>query len=120
MSLKAKTVLCSVGIWLMASTALYAADTTINEAQHSVHVRYTDLNLNRGADVARLYRRLSIAARSVCGPRDFAGYRTPGYDGCVADTIRQAVTAVDSAALSAFYEGEISIAQGSGEVAQSR
>ena len=120
MSLKAKTVLCSVGISLMASTALYAADTTINEAQHSVHVRYTDLNLNRAADVARLYRRLSIAAESVCGPRNFAGYRTPGYDSCVADTIRQAVTAVDSAALSAFYVGEISIAQGNSEVAQSR
>jgi UrcA family protein len=120
MSLKAKTVLCSVGIALMASTALYAADTPINEVQHSVHVRYTDLNLNRAADVARLYRRLSIAAESVCGPRDFAGYRTPGYNSCVSSTIKQAVAAVDSAALSAFYEGEISIAQGNDEVTQSR
>jgi UrcA family protein len=119
MSLKAKTVLCSVGIALMASTALYAADTPI-EVQHSVHVRYTDLNLNRAADVARLYRRLSIAAESVCGPRDFAGYRTPGYNSCVSSTIKQAVAAVDSAALSAFYEGEISIAQGNDEVTQSR
>lgn len=120
MSLKAKTVLCSIGISLMASTALYAADLATNEAQHSVHVRYTDLNLNRAADVARLYRRLSNAAQSVCGPRNFAGYRTPGYDSCVADTIRDAVTTIDSAALSAFYEGEISIAQGNGEIAQSR
>jgi UrcA family protein len=120
MSLKAKTVLCSVGISLMASAALYAANTTLNEPQHSVHVRYTDLNLNRAADVARLYRRLSIAAQSVCGPRDFGGHKTPGYDSCVAGTIKQAVVAVDSAALSAFYEGEISIAQGNGEVTQSR
>jgi UrcA family protein len=120
MSLKAKTVLCTVAISLMASTALYAADTATNDAQRSVHVRYTDLNLNRAADVTRLYRRLSIAAQSVCGPRNFAGYRTPGYDSCVADTIRQAVAAVDSAALSEFYEGETSIAQGNGEVAQSR
>jgi UrcA family protein len=120
MSHKAKTVLCTVAISLMASTALYAADTAINEVQHSVHVRYTDLNLNRAADVARLYRRLSIAAQSVCGPREFGGYKAPGYDGCVANTIKQAVAAVDSSALSEFYEGEISIAQGSGEVAQSR
>jgi len=120
MSLKAKTVLCTMGISLMASTVLYAADTAINEVQHSVHVRYTDLNLNRSADVARLYRRLSVAAQSVCGPRDFAGYKTPGYDSCVASTIKQAVAAVDSSALSAFYEGEISIAQGDGEFAQSR
>jgi UrcA family protein len=119
MSLKAKTVLCSVGIALMASTALYAADTPI-EVQHSVHVRYTDLNLNRAADVARLYRRLSIAAESVCGPRDFAGYRTPGYDSCVSSTIKQAVAAVDSAALTEFYEGKVSVAQSGREIALSR
>ena len=120
MSLNVKTVLCGIGLSLMASTALYAADTASNDAQRSVHVRYTDLNLNRAADVARLYRRLSIAAQNVCGPRNFAGYRTPGYEGCVADTTRQAVAAVGSAALSALYEGETSIAQGNGEAAQSR
>jgi UrcA family protein len=120
MSLKAKIVLCSVGVSLMASTALYAADMSRDETQHSVRVRYTDLNLQRHSDVARLYRRLNIAAQSVCGPRDFGGYRAPGYDSCIANTVRQAVAAVDSAALTEFYEGKVSVAQSGREIALSR
>ena len=117
MSLKAKIVVCSVGVSLMAATALYAADTSRDESQHSVHVRYTDLNLNRHSDIARLYRRLRIAADQVCGPREFGGYRAPGYDSCVAGTVEQAVAAVDSAELTEFYEGKISVAQSGREIA---
>jgi UrcA family protein len=120
MKLRAKIAICSIGISLLASTALYAADKPMGEVQHSVRVTYADLNLNRAADVAKLYRRLSNAARNVCGPRNFAGRPTPGFDSCFADTIKQGVAAIDSAALTAYYEGGVNVAQSNGEISQAR
>ena len=58
-------------------------------------VDYSDLNLAKNADAARLYGRIRLAATSVCGP--WAGkdaQRAARFHHCVDDAVTQAVAQV--------------------------
>jgi UrcA family protein len=90
---------------LGAEGALFAAGAAADEVR-SLSVRYTDLDLDRPADVARLYQRIRLAAEDVCGPRLLTGSRVPeaGYQHCFADAVAQAVARVDRPALSAYHQ----------------
>jgi UrcA family protein len=90
---------------LGAEGALFAAGAAADEVR-SLSVRYTDLNLDRPADVARLYQRIRLAAEDVCGPRLLTGSHVPaaGYQRCFADAVAQAVARVDRPALSAYHQ----------------
>jgi UrcA family protein len=88
---------------------------------HSSLVHYSDLNLNRPRDVARLYARITLAADKLCGPRSLTGsyYKRADYESCYSDAVAQAVARVDQPSLSAYFRQrspepvsrEISIAQ---------
>ena len=92
--------------------ALFAADTSGSELQHSVRVRYADLKLDRPADVATLYHRIAFAAESACGPRLLTGSHLPtrSYERCFTAAVAQAVARVDRPALSAYHQQQLGIA----------
>jgi UrcA family protein len=93
MSLKTKIVLgwVTVVVLSMASSALYA-DSTPDEIRHSTAVHYADLNLNKTAGVAALYRRITAAASRVCGQQALTGsnYPLPEYTSCYNEAIATA------------------------------
>jgi UrcA family protein len=60
-------------------------------------VRYSDLNLKKSADVARLFGRIKLAAASICSP--LAGQdaqRAARFHHCINDSMAKAVAQVDS------------------------
>jgi UrcA family protein len=89
----------------LACAAAYADSTTV-EFQHASAVRFSDLNLDRPADVAKLYQRIATAADRVCGPRSLTGSysKTSIYQSCYSDAVAQAIARVNQAPLTAYYE----------------
>jgi UrcA family protein len=98
------------GLVCAGEAALFAVATGA-ELPHSVTVRFTDLNLDRAADVARLYHRIRVAARSACGARDLelTNWVDPDWQRCVYVAVAQAVTRVDRPALSAYHQRQLGL-----------
>ena len=111
MSFKAKVVAVwvTVVVLSMASSALYA-DGKPDEIRHSTAVHFADLNLNKTAGVAALYRRITAAASRVCGQRALTGsnYPLPEYTRCYNEAIATAVVRVDRPQLTAYYHAQAS------------
>jgi len=97
------------GLVCVGEAALFAEATSAAELPQSVTVRYTDLNLDRPADVSRLYSRIRGAAESVCGEPDpaYDFWVNPAWQRCVNDAIGRAVFQVDRPALSAYYQRQL-------------
>jgi UrcA family protein len=96
-----------------AEAALFASAASAAQLeQHSVTVRYQDLNLDRPVDVAKLYHRIALAADNLCGPRLLTGSRLPEaqYQRCFADAVAQAVARVDRPALNAYHQQQLALA----------
>ena len=85
---------------LIASAALPASDAP---AERSTSVRFADLNLDRQADVATLYQRLSAAADQLCSSRVGLYDTRLRYQNCVAETVHRAVGSVNRTALTEYY-----------------
>ena len=106
MSNKAGTVLGSVAATALsiASTALYA-DSAPDGTRLSTTVHYADLNLNQPAGVAELYRRITVAANLLCGPRAYTGFYdlVPEFTRCSEKAIAAAVARADRPQLTAYY-----------------
>ena len=105
MSLRARIVLGSIAAFSVSfASAVYAGDGPADPIQHQATVHFADLNLDRSADVAVLYERISVAAEQVCRQRALNGADvvSPRYDHCVADTVEKAVARVNRASLTAF------------------
>jgi len=85
---------------LAAATAV-PADADSN--QTTVH--FGDLNIDRPAGAAVLYRRIRAAARSVCGDPQPPGLHmtSPDWRRCVAQAIDEAVARVDRPAVTAYH-----------------
>jgi UrcA family protein len=68
-------------------------------------VRFGDLNIDRAADAAVLYRRIRYAAERVCGDPQMPGLSiiSPSWRICVAQAVDRAVLAVDRPALTAYH-----------------
>ena len=82
------------------------ADTPGASVRQTLKVHYDDLSLDRPADVKTLYRRITYAAQQVCGQRELTGSHlalTSWYR-CYDAAVDQAVDAVASPALSAYYQ----------------
>lgn len=77
-----------------------------------VVVRYGDLNLNSQAGIARLHKRISNAAESVCDQLEtrILGLQA-AYQQCVDQAVANGVAAVDNANLSQFHasKGKVAI-----------
>jgi UrcA family protein len=82
------------------------AVTRVDEAP-SVTVRYYDLNLNSPEGIASLYGRIHAAAVDVCkpveGPQLVNRVFWTEWNECVAHAVADAVKAVHSEKLSAYY-----------------
>lgn len=97
----------SVAVAALVSTGLVrAADPPATTQQ--MMISYADLDLARPADVAVLYRRITLAAQRLCGPRPLTGsyHTSPGYDHCVTDAVAGAVARVHQPALTAFARSQ--------------
>lgn len=97
-------VLVLAGAWqcdalAAASKAPAAADVD----QTTVH--FEDLNIDRPAGTAALYRRIRHAAERVCGDPQQTGSRflSPSWGSCVAQAVDRAVVALDRPALTAYH-----------------
>ena len=80
----------AVAAFAGAATVCVQAGTP--DAPASVHVKYSDLNLNTPEGARRLYSRIEKAAYAACGTsREFTESKmmAPGF--CVPDTIARAV-----------------------------
>jgi UrcA family protein len=68
-------------------------------------VHFGDLDVDRPAGAAVLYRRIQMAAERVCGePQQVGSFMISGvWRACVAQAIDRAVVAVDRPALTAYY-----------------
>ena len=88
---------------LVATVTLPAA--AAGTVEESVAVRYSDLNLDDAAGVAKLYARLQAAAEKVCdtGYRPQALFLVHGWRACVTAALEQGVAAVDRPALTAYH-----------------
>jgi len=95
-----------------AVTVSLAATPSAEAEQPSLTVHYNDLSLDRTADVAKLYHRISHAADNVCEPREFTGshVESTAYRTCFEAAISRAVASVASPALSAYYLAELAAA----------
>jgi UrcA family protein len=88
----------------VAALALSGFATAGTTELHSVVVKYGDLNLNSQLGIARLHKRISNAAESVCNQLEtrLLGLRA-AYEECVADALDDGVAAVDNPGLSQFH-----------------
>jgi UrcA family protein len=105
MSLRSRIVLATIGIASMSVTsALYAANASTDAIPDRMTVRLGDLNLDRPADVAQMYERISLAAEQVCHQRALNGsyVLSPRYERCVTDTVEKVVASINRAPLTAF------------------
>jgi UrcA family protein len=91
---------------VMAVSLAATPDATVSR---SLTVRYSDLSLERPADIAQLYHRIRVAADGVCGPREATGshFELPQYRSCFDAAVSNAVAAVASPALSAYYRKQL-------------
>ncbi len=95
-------VVAAVGI---TCSAAYADSPSSAEGPRSSLVRYSDLDLNRQQDVAKLYMRITSSADQLCGPRSLTGihYKWAEYTNCYNETVAHAVASVAYPSLSAYY-----------------
>jgi UrcA family protein len=98
-----KTKLLTAATLSVLSFACAYADSSV--ATHSSIVHYNDLNLNQTRDVAKLYKRITVAANRVCGPRSLTGsnYKTADYQSCYTDAVAQAVAQIDHPSVTNYY-----------------
>jgi len=70
-----------------------------------ITVSYADLDLSSPQSAAVLYRRIELAAESVCAPLDHGDVLSRQHrQSCVTDTVTRAVSSVNSPGLRAVYE----------------
>jgi UrcA family protein len=103
------------GVGMLAVSATIVQASFVNTAFAGVPageqaVRIGDLDLNKSADVARLYNRIQAAAESVCAAGPVTGTLLPGngHLRCVEETIGAAVARMHNEQLSAFHQGKSS------------
>jgi len=105
MSIPKVLVGTAAALLTLAGASAYAGSSATIEFNHSSSVSFSDLDLSRSRDVARLYQRIALAADKVCGPSSLTGAysKSAAYRSCYADAIAHAVTHVNHAGLSAYY-----------------
>ena len=101
-------------IWINASMLVLAlawrcdalaAAAPADAGSNQITVHFGDLNVDRPAGAAVLYRRIRAAAQSVCGDRQPPGAHmtSPAWSSCVAQAIDEAVARVDRPAVTAYH-----------------
>jgi UrcA family protein len=98
-------VLLLAGAWQCDALAASKAPAAGDVNQTTIH--FDDLNLDRPAGAAVLYRRIRDAAERVCGDPQRTGSRilSASWGSCVAQAVDRAVVALDRPALTAYHRG---------------
>ena len=89
-----------------ASAGTLSNDTSVTGAARKEVVRFPDLDLSRIEGVAKLYGRISHAARGVCDPLE-TQWRIAEYRTCVDEAIANAVVTVNRPLLSQYHQFRI-------------
>ncbi|MFL6602598.1 MAG: UrcA family protein [Steroidobacteraceae bacterium] len=95
----------TVALFLLSGTAT-GDSPKVPEARiaRSQAIHFTRENLSRPSGVEHVYRRIVLAARSVCGYEEGVNIRqSPEYEQCYAHAVDEAVTSVGSSALTALH-----------------
>jgi UrcA family protein len=98
-----------VGAVLAIAAASLIADFAAAKEREaaSTVVNYSDLDLARSTDTARLYARLKYASQKVCNSYDSRELRTRDlYAACVDQALNSAVAEVNNAKLSSLHASE--------------
>ena len=95
-------MLCLAAAWQCDA---FAAEPKAPAVGDQATVHFEDLNVDRPAGAAVLYRRIKWAAERVCGePKVTGSFMISKYwRNCVAEAIDRAVLAVDRPALTAYH-----------------
>jgi UrcA family protein len=102
------TRLAGVGMLAIGATIVQAS--FVNDAfagtPAGMTVRVGDLDLNKSADVVRLYKRIHAAAESYCGVDSLTGTRllNAGQRACIEEAVAKAVAQVHNEQLSAYHQ----------------
>ena len=95
----------AVALLLLSGTATGVprnAPEAIIDRWQAVH--FTRADLSRPSGVEHLYRRIVLAARSVCGYKEGINIRqSPEYERCYERAVDEAVTSVGSSELAALH-----------------
>jgi UrcA family protein len=95
----------AVALFLLSGTAMGDSPKVpeaIIDRWQAVH--FTREDLSRPSGVEHLYRRIVLAARSVCGYEEGVNIRqSPEYERCYERAVDEAVTSVGSSALAALH-----------------
>ena len=105
MSLRSRILLATIGTSLISlASSVYAANDPADARADRTTVHVADLNLDRPADVAVMFERISLAAQQVCHQRALDGSYviSPRYDRCVTDTVDKVVASINRAPLTSF------------------
>jgi UrcA family protein len=102
--MKTVQVICSI-LWL--SSALLCGNAVAKDVVKERVVRYADLNLNNPAGVQALYRRITAAARSVCGRNESLSIGLAKAKECTARAIDEAVARVNNHNLSTYHAQKV-------------
>ena len=96
--------LLAIGATIMQASFVNAASAGVPAGQ--LAVRISDLDLNKSADVARLYKRIRAAAETACGVDSLTGTRllNSGQRNCVEEAVGTAVAQVHNEQLSAYHQ----------------
>jgi UrcA family protein len=98
-----------VGVALAVAAATLIADIAAAKERDAVSavVNYSDLDLTRSADTARLYARLKYASQKVCNSYDSRELRTRDlHAACYDKALNSAVAQVNDAKLSSLHASE--------------
>ena len=102
------TTILTSALALSAQSAL-AADVIDDSARH-VDVHFADLDLSRTDGAAVLYRRLRLAAQTVCPDFDSPELaRAARAKDCISEAISNAVAQVNRPVLTAYYRSKLGI-----------
>ncbi|MFO7278029.1 MAG: UrcA family protein [Pseudomonadota bacterium] len=93
---------------VLGTSSVFADMTTKNDGNtetRSIKVSFADLDLDKPADAAELYKRIQRAAQVVCGPRVSANELGRMYDArrCSQQAISDAVAQVNRPTLTAVH-----------------
>ena len=96
--------LLAIGATIVQASLVNAASASVPDGQ--LAVRISDLDLNKGADVARLYKRIHTAAEAACGADAQTGTHllSDAQRNCIEEAVGSAVAKVHNEQLSAYHQ----------------
>ena len=112
--MKSSSFTSYIGTGMLAFCATVGQAWMVNAAradtatQQTLRLSVSDLDLNKSADVATLYKRIKNAAEQACGADVVTGSRLPSQSErqCLSQAVDGAVQQINNPSLSAYHKQE--------------